>query len=142
MAQSDRRREQDRARHARDKEKRNAARRAAHAANPERLRAKGRESYRANPAAWAFNDFSWRYGRGAAEARLAANHCESCGDAISGKRKHIDHDHSKPVREGFRGILCGACNCALGYLKDDPNRIRSLLQYLESKTDTRERKAS
>jgi hypothetical protein len=28
-----------------------------------------------------------------------------------------------------RGLLCSSCNLALGCLKDDPGRIRALLEY-------------
>lgn len=44
------------------------------------------------------------------------------------KPLHIDHCH----RTGkVRGILCGSCNTALGYMQDDPERLRAAAQYLE-----------
>jgi hypothetical protein len=30
----------------------------------------------------------------------------------------------------IRGLLCGDCNVALGYLQDDPQRMRSMIAYL------------
>lgn len=42
-----------------------------------------------------------------------------------------DHDHKtgKP-----RGILCRNCNMALGYMCDDPSRLRLAADYLEKST--------
>jgi hypothetical protein len=39
-----------------------------------------------------------------------------------------DHDHKTGK---FRGWLCHSCNAALGLLKDDPERIAKLLNYIE-----------
>ena len=41
----------------------------------------------------------------------------------------IDHDH-KTGR--VRGILCKACNTAIGRMKDDPSRLRAAAVYLEA----------
>jgi hypothetical protein len=41
---------------------------------------------------------------------------------------HTDHDH---VTGKVRGILCGPCNMTLGHAKDDPERLRSLADYVE-----------
>ena len=41
---------------------------------------------------------------------------------------HVDHDHSTDT---LRGLLCGSCNRALGLLGEDPQRIRSLAEYVE-----------
>jgi hypothetical protein len=41
---------------------------------------------------------------------------------------HIDHDHESGE---VRGLLCRGCNLALGYLKDDVDRLRSAVRYLE-----------
>lgn len=40
----------------------------------------------------------------------------------------VDHDHETDM---VRGLLCGACNSALGLLGEDKDRIRSLVVYLE-----------
>jgi hypothetical protein len=42
---------------------------------------------------------------------------------------HTDHDHAIGL---VRGILCQACNVALGYVKDDPARLRALANYVEA----------
>lgn len=45
----------------------------------------------------------------------------------NGKRPHIDHDH----RTGkIRGILCGKCNRALGFIDDDPDIALAIIEYL------------
>lgn len=59
--------------------------------------------------------------------RQKPNVCEipGCGrsDAI-----HFDHCHKTGK---FRGWICQGCNKALGYVKDSPERLRALADYLE-----------
>jgi hypothetical protein len=61
--------------------------------------------------------------------------CAACGNAQTvmhyGKPLPlaVDHDH---VTGKVRGLLCLACNRALGYLGDDPERIEALLRYAKS----------
>lgn len=57
-------------------------------------------------------------------ARLAATGCEVCG---SDRMLSMDHDHATGR---FRGILCSACNRALGALGDDVASLRRVLAYL------------
>lgn len=45
---------------------------------------------------------------------------------------HLDHDHKTGQP---RGILCQACNLALGHLKDDVAILRRAVQYLERSAD-------
>jgi endogenous inhibitor of DNA gyrase (YacG/DUF329 family) len=40
----------------------------------------------------------------------------------------IDHDHSTGK---VRGILCHHCNCAIGMFKDDVQRMKQAITYLE-----------
>lgn len=54
------------------------------------------------------------------------NQCASCEDELV--RPHLDHCHDTGK---IRGILCHHCNVALGFLRDDPRRVRSLLRYIE-----------
>jgi hypothetical protein len=57
--------------------------------------------------------------------RPKPDRCEVCDE---GGRIAFDHCH----RSGeFRGWLCQACNQALGLVKDDPERLRKLITYLE-----------
>ena len=41
---------------------------------------------------------------------------------------HIDHDHKTG---DVRGLLCHACNTALGQMEESPERIKKLLLYAE-----------
>ena len=65
--------------------------------------------------------------------------CACCGKSETrrvGRKKrsenvpmlHVDHCH-KAGR--IRGLLCSACNQALGLLEEDPQRIKALLHYVE-----------
>ena len=56
------------------------------------------------------------------------NKCASCKDKLlEGQNTHIDHCHET---NRVRAILCGDCNKALGFLKDDPMRVSALLVYI------------
>lgn len=66
----------------------------------------------------------------------ADGHCEVCGRAEASVSRNgvrhklaFDHDH---VTMKFRGILCRACNTALGCVNDDPSLLRKLADYLEA----------
>ncbi len=43
---------------------------------------------------------------------------------------HVDHCHATGL---IRGLLCSSCNQALGLLGEDPDRIKSLLRYIEER---------
>lgn len=47
-----------------------------------------------------------------------------------GKVKSLEVDHNHETGQ-IRELLCGACNPALGLLKEDPLRIRALADYIE-----------
>ena len=44
------------------------------------------------------------------------------------RRLSVDHNH---VTKQVRDLLCDSCNRALGFLKEDPQRIRALADYIE-----------
>jgi hypothetical protein len=66
----------------------------------------------------------------AAYARIRAGEpCDVCGNRPAGQRgMAIDHCH-RSAR--VRGILCKDCNLVLGWMNDDPARLRALAAYLE-----------
>ena len=49
---------------------------------------------------------------------------KKCGNIVD---LHKDHDHKTGK---FRGLLCGGCNKALGFIKDDVARLQGLIDYL------------
>lgn len=54
--------------------------------------------------------------------------CAICASkTTSGDRLHIDHDHATGA---IRGLLCEACNLALGKFKDDPKILDRAAAYL------------
>ncbi|TAE75120.1 MAG: hypothetical protein EAZ84_09905 [Verrucomicrobia bacterium] len=60
------------------------------------------------------------------------NGCAICGKSPeeNGKRLAVDHNH----RTGeVRGLLCTACNTAIGLLSDSPSTLRSATRYLEER---------
>ena len=63
------------------------------------------------------------------------NVCAACGSTEHKSFRNLgesgwcaDHDH---VTKKFRGVLCNPCNLALGYVQDSPDRLMSLIAYLE-----------
>ncbi|QGJ93718.1 endonuclease VII [Mycobacterium phage Hannaconda] len=55
----------------------------------------------------------------------------------AGRGAHLDHDHDccgsgKACVACTRGILCPACNLMLGSAKDDIERLRGAIEYLET----------
>lgn len=65
--------------------------------------------------------------------------CKGCGRsaATSTVAFCVDHDHSccpgkTTCGVCVRGILCSNCNAALGMVNDNPETLRSLIQYLST----------
>lgn len=57
--------------------------------------------------------------------------CPICGEwpqLVRGQRLHVDHDHQSGK---VRDLLCHACNAGLGNFRDDPERLRSAIEYLK-----------
>lgn len=58
--------------------------------------------------------------------------CAICSTPPEEKPLHVDHDHSTSA---VRGLLCGACNRALGLFKDRPETLLTAAAYLGRKTE-------
>ena len=54
--------------------------------------------------------------------------CAICHEPPTTRNLAVDHNHETGE---VRSLLCSACNTALGLLKEDPARIRALLNYVQ-----------
>lgn len=76
------------------------------------------------------------YGVTLAEVEAMGATCHSCGagpsdeGTYSQRTLHVDHDHATGR---VRGMLCHACNLALGFAHEDPDRLESLAAYLRAR---------
>lgn len=62
------------------------------------------------------------------DRRLQNGACAICGGTSWGGRLPcVDHDHKTGK---VRGLLCNACNLALGYFNDDANALARAAEYL------------
>lgn len=61
--------------------------------------------------------------------------CGACEDPITLGRYTgvVDHCHNT---NKIRGVVCPACNKALGFVYDDTNRLNKLISYLEKHSGT------
>ena len=57
--------------------------------------------------------------------------CKICGSHQSELkgRLRVDHDHKTGK---FRGLLCNSCNMCLGMVRDSPDKLRVMADYLEA----------
>lgn len=78
---------------------------------------------------WSLHGRAIRYGLTRDQViDMLARPCDSCGEEVEPRWKHIDHDHVSGV---VRGILCNSCNVSLGLMNEDANRLRALIDYIE-----------
>jgi hypothetical protein len=66
--------------------------------------------------------------------------CAACNDPML--VVHIDHDHGCcPGKDScgrcIRGLLCNSCNCGLGFLRDDVQRLQMAIDYLNAHAERR-----
>lgn len=62
--------------------------------------------------------------------------CAICKDGDDNQHYDVDHDHAccpgvNSCGKCIRGLLCPTCNKAMGLLRDDPNLLRSGINYIE-----------
>ena len=99
----------------------------------------GREQHRRARAKWndANHEYFLMYRYGITKERydeLLAEQgggCAICGTSEPGGRDkvwQVDHCHNS---NKVRGLLCGLCNRGLGQFRDDVDRLRSAVRYLE-----------
>jgi hypothetical protein len=56
--------------------------------------------------------------------------CAICGHVVSGASLSLDHCH---LTGEPRGLLCSDCNFGLGFFKDDIDRLRAAISYMEKR---------
>jgi DNA-directed RNA polymerase subunit RPC12/RpoP len=57
--------------------------------------------------------------------------CAICGDDLKERPSKHTHAYHCHLTKTPRGILCTQCNTGIGLLKDDPDRLRKAIEYLE-----------
>lgn len=105
-------------------------------ANPEKVKAKNERNYERLKINRRNSQLRILYGITHAdyEALLESQGgaCAICGATSPRKtnKKHFSVDHCHDTGK-VRGILCDPCNNGLGRFNDDPQLLRSALEYLE-----------
>jgi len=99
--------------------------------NIDRKRASANRYVEENKTKIRFGKLRLRYGITEIEFWLMfyaqAGCCRGCLSSFGDKAPHVDHDHHTGR---VRGLLCGSCNRGIGYLRDDPEIMRRLIEYL------------
>ena len=67
--------------------------------------------------------------RGRYAPRPKPEQCEICGAFGKDFKKGLCYDHDHLTGE-FRGWLCTRCNLVLGFVKDNPDTLKALSDYL------------
>ena len=73
--------------------------------------------------------------------------CAICGDLITERTSHVDHDHvccdgPNTCGKCLRGVLCPSCNMGLGLFKDSIENLQKAVNYLDEWKKRRERSNS
>jgi Recombination endonuclease VII len=128
-----RQREKSRRYHAQNRERRNAGRREWRRANHEESLADNRirgPKIRHGPDYEVVFAEMWERQHG---------RCYLCGDdlrSLPSANVHVDHDHrccppSRSCAYCRRGLACNNCNSLIGFARDDPDRLRRIVDNLE-----------
>ena len=62
------------------------------------------------------------------KVRMADGECVICGSDNNLRKLHTDHDHDTGK---VRDLICWPCNQTIGLVKEDPDRLRAVADYLE-----------
>lgn len=77
------------------------------------------------------NNFKYRYGITPDDydkmVEDQCNKCKICEQLPSKRGLFVDHCH---MTNNIRGLLCQACNIAIGQMKDDPERLERAANYV------------
>lgn len=93
-----------------------------------------REWNRANKETVADRNWRQKFGLSVSEVQAILDRqggsCAVCRNALTllGRSAHVDHDHDT---DQVRGVLCRACNLAIGQMKDSLGRLRAAAAYLD-----------
>ena len=81
------------------------------------------------------NHPNWKHGYSAAwrarDRSVMADHCEICE---STKNLCYDHDHDTGK---YRGTLCRLCNRAIGFMHNNPDKLKKAVEYLLERNNER-----
>lgn len=103
------------------------------AANRDKKNANQKRAYRNSAGRITRNSYlKRRFGltleQYAAMLTAQSGRCAACGEP-STKTLHVDHCHESGL---VRGLLCHACNTALGLLRECPKRMDALKAYISN----------
>jgi hypothetical protein len=82
-----------------------------------------------NPDKYQAVRYRYRYGVELSEIRPKPSLCEICNNPFP--KIVFDHCHQSGR---FRGWICDPCNTVLGLVKDDTDRLRALIHYLDGQS--------
>jgi hypothetical protein len=123
-----------------NRERRNKLARERYRKDPDKAKARSRRYVKRNPEARRNSILKHQYNITLAEYNALLAHqkgvCAVCRqketrlDPVTKKvtALAVDHDHS---HGNIRGLLCSACNKAIGLLRDNPENLRRAAAYLE-----------
>lgn len=101
-----------------------------------------RKARRAKPEQHNGYSRKYRFGidQAAYEALLESQQGLCANPGCNEPARDVDHDHAccsgkRACGKCIRGILCHPCNVALGHVRDDVERLRGLIVYLEAAKD-------
>jgi len=83
---------------------------------------------------WHLNSIGWTAELFEAALKEQSGKCAICPkvltfDNVCSSRACADHKHIEPPQP--RGLLCSACNSAIGMLQDNPDLLRGAADYIE-----------